>query len=224
MSIQNRGKVEGFKSLQNHLYFDNMDFMESWKEKVKVKDAEREIRYAEHKAKANAQKYEILEALKSYGIDKKSILTNCYAYEFDGKFKVKEANGDYIEAYNNLHVNFVNQDMRLCGDMHRPLLNEEEKKCIRNACDILRSSDYSEMEKDKFQKEFNYRSFVLKGPTSQTIRGILEIAEMPLDLVNILQDKEDYEIDNLRFMGKTKIGSSPFGDVYRLDDGTVRIN
>tara|TARA_Y100000310_G_C20646794_1_gene797109 strand:+ start:380 stop:889 length:510 start_codon:yes stop_codon:yes gene_type:complete len=144
---------------------NKMNYVERWMKKEEMRDKKQQKYIEKKNLKQEAQKQEIFSILSKYGIEKEDVHTNGYWFQFE---------------YNDLHVNFVNQTERLCGEMYRSPVNSDEQRCVRDARMIMHEgrSEFKE-----FQREFDYRSFVVYGSTKSATKDVMKIAKMPLEKV-----------------------------------------
>lgn len=118
----------------------------------------------------NRQKEQIVFALTTeYEIPRLAIHTNGYSFKF---------------SYRGLIVNFVNQTERLCGEIHRPPINKDEREDLERFAFIAGTDEYLE-----FQKKFNFRHFVISGSPLEALSRVMELAELPLEEVITFQDE-----------------------------------
>ena len=109
------------------------------------------------------QKPVILSALEEYGIE---VYTNGMSFRF---------------KYNGLDIYFINHGNKLTGTMYRPPKTLEEKELLRKM--MINQTT-------KFQKEFNYRSFVFSNSVIQAIHNIITLANTSIEDVIRLQDED----------------------------------
>lgn len=147
-----------------------MNYVNEWKARKQEESEEWEEKRKRQIEEEKMQKEQIIFALTTeYGIPKETIRTNGYWFDF---------------SYRGLMVNFVNQTNRFCGEIHRPPANEDERECLRDSSFIMHTDEYPE-----FQKEFNFRHFVINGSPLEALRQVMELAELPLEKVIPLEDE-----------------------------------
>ena len=71
-----------------------------------------------------------------------------------------------------MQIHFVNQTDRLVGDIHRVLISDEEKQCVRDAYNIKETHKQLYI---IFKKEFKYKSFCIYGDVKKCLYDIFDL-------------------------------------------------
>ncbi len=131
-----------------------MSFLEDWELRKGRESKEDAKRIEKHEQKASEDMKEILAYLERKGI--KEVKTNKYWYEF---------------SYKGKDVHFVNQEIRICGQAHRPLISEAERNCVNEFV------FFSGLDKSRFIDEFEYINFTINGNPIYGVSRVLSLID-----------------------------------------------
>lgn len=152
-----------------------MTYTPMWKDRKEREELKYIERLEDKRNEVEQRRKETLAVLTEHGISKSNILTNS---DFLGSW--------FSFNYNDLFIDFVNQGQEILGNMYREPTDGAERACVKEGHLIMLIPE----ERDLFQKEFNYRGFIFKGPTRQTVKNILTLAGLYLEDVIKLQNNE----------------------------------
>lgn len=142
-----------------------MNLYERYVNLKKRLDEEHEVRVRANKDFEQKASYKFTDALKTKGMLSENIWTNGYAYEVN---------------FTGLTLEFVNQETRICGSVHRQARNEDEVKLLAEKYWIAGDfSDYKSI-RDDFIREFHYEEFVFYGSILDQINELLKLWDRKL--------------------------------------------